>query len=314
MTEPKKSPRLVIVAASVLLLAVTLFFGRKNHRQQSSQPPEANATPTPASEEAASSPVNTPVPPPATAAAQGATAPRATTPTPASRAEKLQGAVEAMNVPVVFFGKVVDQDNAPLAGVKVRASVRSWHVIATSDGDATFDRYEAVSGSDGSFQIDGGRGNALTIEGVEKAGYEPESKALQSFGYTTSDPLRPDVNNPVVLRMWKAEAKAQLITGTKRYSLVPDGRTYTIDLLTGAIVESATAEGDLRVSIRRPENAAWGQRYDWSLDVRPINGGLAEETDAGSERRRAATPTTGTWTQRRQTDLGATARGRNAFT
>lgn len=287
MTQPKKSPRLVIVAAAVLLLAVTLFFGLRNHRQQSSRPPEPNAATTPASEEAASPTANAPVLPPATAAAQSATASRAPTAASVSRAEKLQGAVEAMNVPVVFFGKVVDQDGAPLAGVRVQTSVRSWHVIATPDGDATFARHEAVSGSDGNFQIDGGRENALTIEAVEKEGYEPEPKSLQGFGYTTSDPLRPDPNNPVVLRMWKAEAKAQLITGTKRYSLVPDGRTYTIDLLTGAIVESGTAEGDLRVSIRRPANAVWGQRYDWSLDVQPVNGGLAEETDGSSAMFRA---------------------------
>lgn len=287
MTEHKTSLRLVIVAAAVLLLAVTVYFGLKNHRQQRDHPPEPNGATTPGSEEVASSPANAPVLIPATAAVQSATSSRASATTSVSRAEKLQGAVEAMNVPVVFFGKVVDQDNAPLAGVKVRTSVRSWHVIATPDGDATFAIHEAVSGSDGSFQIDGGRGNALTIEAAEKEGYEPEPKSLQGFGYTTSDPLRPDPNNPVVLRMWKSEAKAALVTGNKRYSLVPDGRTYTIDLLTGAIVESDTAEGDLRVSIRRPANAAWGQRYDWSLDVQSVNGGLAEETDAGSAMFRA---------------------------
>lgn len=285
MTEQKKSPRMAIIAAAVLLLAVTLFFALRSHQREAEPPPESNAVTAPASEETALPPANAPVQPPATAPA--ATAARASAPVPLSRADKLPGAVEAMNVPVVFFGKVVDQDNVPLAGVKVRASVRSWHVITTPDGDATFAPYEAVSGSDGSFQIDGGRGNALTIEALEKDGYEPEPKALQGFGYTTSDPLRPDPNNPVVFRIWKAEAKAQLVTGSKRFSLIPDGRTYTVDLATGAISESATADGDLRVSLRRPETAAWGQRYDWTLDVQAINGGLVEETDGSSAMFRA---------------------------
>jgi hypothetical protein len=287
MKEQKKSSRVVVVAAAVLLLVVTLFFALRSHKQRAVPSPESNTLTAPASEKAAPLAASARVQPPATVPSPSATPARASAPAPLSRAEKLSGAVEAMNVPVVFFGKMVDQDNAPLAGVKVRASVRSWHVIATSDGDATFAPYEAMSGIDGSFQIDGGRGNALTIEALEKEGYEPEPKALQGFGYTTSDPLRPDPNNPVVFRMWKAEAKAQLITGGKRFSLVPDGRTYTIDLLTGAISESATAEGDLRVSIRRPETAAWGQRYDWMLDVQAINGGLVEQTDGSSAMFRA---------------------------
>ena len=282
MKEQKKSSRVVVVAASVLLLVVTLFFALRSHRQQAEPSVESNAVTAPTAEETAAPVANALVQPPSTVPSPSATPAHASAPAPLSRAEKLSGAVEAMNVPVVFFGRVVDQDKAPLAGVKVRASVRSWHVIATPDGDATFARYEAISGSDGSFQINGGRGNALTIEALEKDGYEPESKALLGFGYTTSDPLRPDPNNPVVFRMWKADTKAQLITGNKRFSLVPDGRTYMIDLLTGAISESATAEGDLRVSIRRPEKAAWGQRYDWTLDVQVINGGLVEETDGSS--------------------------------
>jgi hypothetical protein len=265
---------------------VTLFFALRSHRQQ--KLPESNVVTTPASEDAVAAPTaNAPAQPPATAVAPSATTSSAPAPGPLARAEKRQGAVEAMNVPVVFFGKVVDQDNAPLAGVKVRASVRSWHVIATPDGDATFATYEAVSDSDGSFQIDGGRGNALAIEALEKDGYEPEPKAMQGFGYTTSDPLRPDPNNPIVFRLWKAETKAQLVTGSKRFSLVPDGRTYTIDLLTGTITESAAAQGDLRVSIQRPETALWGQRYDWTMDVQAINGGLMEEADGSTAMFRA---------------------------
>jgi hypothetical protein len=192
-----------------------------------------------------------------------------------------------MNVPVVFVGKVVDQDNTPLPGVEVRARVRRWQVGVALSGEAAFAPYETASGSDGSFQINGGHGNVLTIEALKKDGYEPEPKALQSFGYTTSIPLVPEPTNPIVFRMWKAETRARLITGNKRFSLVPDGRTYTIDLLTGTIGESATAEGDLRVSLRRSGTAAWGQRYDWILDVQVVNGGLVEEPDDGSAMFRA---------------------------
>jgi hypothetical protein len=187
--------------------------------------------------------------------------------------------VETLNVPLVFWGKVVDQDNVPLVGAKVRVSIRTWHAVASSMGDAVFGAKETLSGSDGQFAFDGGLGDVLTIEALEKEGYEPEPKSLRGFGYTTSDKFTPDPNNPVVLRMWRADRKAQLVTGSKRCSLVPDGRVYTLDLLRGALAESPTAEGDLRVTVKRADDAAWGKRYDWSLQILPVNGGLLEEVD-----------------------------------
>ncbi|HOI37074.1 MAG TPA: carboxypeptidase-like regulatory domain-containing protein [Bacillota bacterium] len=190
--------------------------------------------------------------------------------------------MEAQNVPVVFYGRVVDQDNAPLAGAIVRASIRSWHVVASSMGDAAFEKKQSISGSDGQFMVDGGQGDALTIEALEKEGYEPEPKTFRGFAYTTSDKFTPDPSNPVLLRMWKSDQKAQLVSSNKRCSLVPDGRVYTLDLLRGTLGESPTAEGDLRIAIKRAGDAAWGKHYDWSLEIQPVNGGLLEEVDPQS--------------------------------
>jgi hypothetical protein len=117
---------------------------------------------------------------------------------------------------------------------------------------------------------------------LEKEGYEPEPKTLRGFGYTTSDRFTPDPNSPVVLRMWKTDRKAQLVSGSKRCSVVPDGRVYTLDLMRGTLAESPTGEGDLRITIKRDADAAWGKHYDWSLEIQPVNGGLAEEVDAQS--------------------------------
>jgi hypothetical protein len=199
----------------------------------------------------------------------------------ASRAEQLKGAVETRNVPIVFWGKVVDQDNAPLPGVKVRTSVRRWQVIASPLGDATFPRTETSTGSDGQFAIDGGKGDSLTIEALEKEGYTPEPRALRTVGYTPPNKFTPDPKNPLVLRMWKADLKAQLVRGSKRCSLVPDGRVYTLDLLTGTLAESPAGEGDLRFSFQRPADAVWGRRqhFDWSMEIQAVRGGFLEELD-----------------------------------
>lgn len=71
-----------------------------------------------------------------------------------------------------------------------------------------------------------------------------------------------------------------MITGEKKFHVVPDGRLYGIDLINGTITESG--EGDLKVWIKRPEQVSFGQKYDWSSKIEIVNGGLLQETDTSS--------------------------------
>jgi hypothetical protein len=80
--------------------------------------------------------------------------------------------------------------------------------------------------------------------------------------------------------MWKTNVHEQLITGTKRFHIVPDGRPYIIDLLKSTIAESG--EGDLKVWIKYQADVIGGQMYDWSSEIAVINGGLLQGTDAYS--------------------------------
>ena len=46
--------------------------------------------------------------------------------TDAERLEKLKEIVESKNVPVDFFGLVIDQDSNPIPGVTIKSGVRHW--------------------------------------------------------------------------------------------------------------------------------------------------------------------------------------------
>jgi hypothetical protein len=80
--------------------------------------------------------------------------------------------------------------------------------------------------------------------------------------------------------MWSTNIHEQLITGEKKFHIVPDGRAYFINLTDGTISESG--EGDLKVWVKRPDQIAYGKRYDWSCEMDAINGGFLQETDANS--------------------------------
>lgn len=195
-----------------------------------------------------------------------------------AQSSKLQRAVENKNVLIHFWGKVIDHEGNPLAEVKVTATIRGWRI--TGGGFASsYPTMTATTGADGRFEIDGGTGDVLTLKTLEKEGYEPEPMALRSYGFNISTNINVNADAPIVLRMWKTGDRQQLINGDKLFGIIPDGRVYTIDLLQGTKIESATAEGDLRVKITRPLDVKFGDRYDWSCEIEAINGGLVEEPD-----------------------------------
>jgi hypothetical protein len=175
---------------------------------------------------------------------------------------------------------MIDQDGNPLGGVKITGNTRTWYVTGTLNFDSHFPEFNTESDVNGKFEIHNASGDVLTIKYLEKEGYEPEPGALRGFGYNTSERFSPDPNNPIIFKMWKTNIHERLITGDKRFHIVPDGRTYVIDLAKGTIAESG--EGDLKVSIKYPQQVIRGQLYDWLSEIDVINGGLLEETDPRS--------------------------------
>lgn len=199
-----------------------------------------------------------------------------------SRADQLKAGVNSMNVPIRFWGLVVDQDNAPLPGVKVLTHLRTWRLHPMGIASTDFPQQKAVTGADGRFEIEGGQGDVLAVESLQKQGYEPEPRACRSFIYDGSEPFIPDRNSPVVLRMWPTNLHARLLAGSRGWSLVPDGRVYTVDLRRGTCSVSNALEGDFRISMTRAADAATARRFDWSLVIQAIGGGFLEETNPTS--------------------------------
>jgi hypothetical protein len=145
-------------------------------------------------------------------------------------------------------------------------------------GMSTYPKFHAITDTSGRFQIEGAQGDVLSIDTLQRQGYEPEPGLPRSFGYNTSEQYRSDVGSPVLFRLWRQDTHAQLTTGKKSFRMVPDGRIYTVDLATGLVSESG--QGDLSLWIRRSPEAVPGQRYEWSAEIAVVNGGLNEPGQA----------------------------------
>jgi hypothetical protein len=142
------------------------------------------------------------------------------------------------------------------------------------------DRFEVLSRDDGRFAIEGFRGSVMEIAKIRKEGYRPSPANRWSFAYYDSSPssiFRPDADAPMILRMWKSSGAERLIHASKFYGIVPDGRSYGIDLLNEQKVEGGT--GDFKVRIKRPDQINHQMNYTWSFVIECVEGGVIETAD-----------------------------------
>ncbi len=182
--------------------------------------------------------------------------------------------VEGKNVPVEFYGLVIDQNSNALAGVDVKVTVQQLTAPnpAAMELGANEVPFERITGPDGRFEINGLKGDSLDLASIQKDGYEVEP-TKRGFG-----PSSGSLEQPVVFKMWSTNVHEQLITGGKSFHIEPDGRPYVIDLAKGTIAESG--DGDLKVWVKRPEQITYGKRYDWSCEMDVLNGGLLAAADS----------------------------------
>lgn len=183
---------------------------------------------------------------------------------------------ESINVPVRFWGRVVDQDEKPIAGSKISLTVRQWHMTPIQQTRGDFKNLERLSDSDGRFQIEGERGDVLTVQAITKEGYELSPKAQKSFGYNISTNISPDPERPVVFRMWRVQAAEPLVIGKKFVRVVPDGRAYSINLAANTITPGEAKGADLHLRLKRPGNVSREDKFDWSLSIEAVQASLIQ--------------------------------------
>jgi hypothetical protein len=262
----------IFILVIVLLIVVVLFWRHPAHPSANSEQAQTTGQSTNAPQ-AQSSPVrNAPSATPSPSANQ-TIAQKGETPEQAKRE------IESANLPVDFFGLVIDQNSNPIPGVIIKSGVRHWEMPDISHllpgakilGASRDIPMEATTGPDGRFELTGASGDVFGVL-LFKDGYDAESEK-NGFGAGGNY----SYENPVVFKMWPTNLHEDLISGKKSFHVVPDGRPYFINLTNSTISESGT--GDLKVWIKRPTQITYGSPYDWSCEVDVINGGLQATSD-----------------------------------
>ena len=174
---------------------------------------------------------------------------------------------EAYSVPIVFFGRVLDQNGNPIDTATVHYSVEDKYF-----GDGS--KYESVSDANGLFEIRGVRGAAIWVN-VAKSGYDGTDRSGSSFGYGVPSGNRPpskDAPAIFVLRR-KAAAEPLFKMSSRQFEIPKSGEPVGVDLKSRKAVRSESAQIQVESWVNDTEKNE-RRRFDWECRISVPGGGL----------------------------------------
>lgn len=186
------------------------------------------------------------------------------------RANEIQLGIQQANVPIDFWGKIVDQNSKPLKGVVIRYRVGKPRDIWDSNTAVR----EITTDQNGSFHIND-KGDGFSFEAFEKKGYKIAQGQRSTYTYSdSSERYVPDKNNPKIFTLIKKDEIQDLISFSKQLLLDWDGAPVYYDLKSGKLGES----GEIEITAFRGEVKGEGRqaRYDWLFKVEVPNGGVIQ--------------------------------------
>lgn len=195
------------------------------------------------------------------------------------REAQIEASIEHLNVPIVFWGKVVDQENQPLEQVKVIFHYMSETVGSREVAWSSSQRHSAdvFTKSDGSFSISGIHGTYLAIEALEKPGFVPSNRfpanglTFNYSGRTASKTFTSNRDNPEMFLMIKNNAVETLTHFSTQVALEGDGRPARVDIVSGKRSDA----GELEIGVRRdPPTLVPGQTFKWTAFIKLVGGGV----------------------------------------
>lgn len=193
------------------------------------------------------------------------------------RSARIETAIIDSNVPMDFFGQVVDSEEDPVEGAQVKLRVQRHVFTAPNSFSAASGDFLIYSDKNGLFSLRQERGHMLEVVDIEKTGYRLAAKQQTSFNVSRTD-YSASYSSAKPFRYLLVEEGSASTLFYVKHSLFSDwsGAPIKLDLRLGV-----GGEGDMEIIPTRGEMK--GRRCDWSLVVRMLDGGIVEcEGHAGS--------------------------------
>ena len=172
-----------------------------------------------------------------------------------------------------FYGKVVDENNQPVAGASVHYG---WNTIGVPGGTAYA---ETASDSTGLFSLTKQHGKILEVT-VGKEGYYPVEHGNGTVYFEYADPsspewYEPDPNNPVIFHLRRKGEGAKLFSKTLNVPLTTNHPQDRVNLMQGFIKPN----GPLTIASDKSKFLPGAQPFPWTVTLTMSEGGLIESKD-----------------------------------
>lgn len=187
------------------------------------------------------------------------------------RRSVVENVIGALNTPINFYGKVVDQNGDPVPYAKVGYGLVDKFNESGSKGSSSADASGIIS-------LSGIRGAVISVSVHKEGYYHIQDISNQAFAYgigpdsnTKSPPTKED---PAVFVLQKmGETESLVVTESRTFRISKDGTPVKIDLSTGRVSNT----GQLQVQTWTEEPTPGGSRfYDWRCVISVPGGGLIE--------------------------------------
>lgn len=184
---------------------------------------------------------------------------------------------EFMNIPIIFYGRVVDQDSKPLSGVEVLSQVeRSTNLVEHyAHVDPVTKCIPVLTDASGRFTVQGPLGYHLSIISITKSGYrKPWQNGSVSYDRRLPNCHKPNANKPVEFILISEALPQAEKAYEKRIRFEWNASPVKVDLGNelGSLTLTPRRSGYDPTNLRTP--------FDWSFDVHASGFEIARLTES----------------------------------
>src|SRR6266702_4164523 len=122
---------------------------------------------------------------------------------------------------LIFYGKIVDSNNNPVANANVSVQIENSSGVKT---------IVVNSNTDGAFEILNEIGNGILINDINCSGYEFKRNKSVRRSFNNGSYV-PDKNNPFIYIVRKKEAATLVLKGDLKWLIDPNISYYEVDLV-----------------------------------------------------------------------------------
>jgi hypothetical protein len=175
--------------------------------------------------------------------------------------------------PLNFYGKVVDENNQPVAEAKIHYE---WNTVDAMGGTSQTD---ALSDGNGLFSLTGQRGKFLGVH-VEKEGYYTDNGGQGDPAFEYANPsdaywYEPDANNPVIFHLRKKGDGAILVSKSFNVHVDANHPQTRVSLMQGSI----KPDGVLMIASDTSKYVTSAEAFPWTVTLSMAEGGLIETNE-----------------------------------